>query len=97
MTTIIKIEETIRDYVESLDYEFSARRDIIAFMIENNMNINSEAFGQYQKEMMEFKVKFSTAKKELEERYVLPILKDNQKAQWMLDYQTCELIITEQE
>lgn len=97
MITTIQIEESIRDYIEALDYEYSARRDIISFMLENNMSTTSESFNKYQKEMMEFKVKFATAKQELEEKYVQPLLKENQTVSWKLDYSTCELTITEQE
>lgn len=92
-TREIIIEDSIRDLIESLDYEYSTRKDAIAFMVSNNMNINTDSFKQYQQEMIEFNVKFIEAKKQLEEKYVLPVI-DDYKVNWTLDYRTSKLIIT---
>jgi hypothetical protein len=90
----IKVDESVRDYVESLDYEYSSRKDAITFMLSNNMNINTDAFRAYQKEMAEFSAMFNTAKREIEKQYVLPIIGDK-KVTWTLDYSTCILTIEE--
>ena len=89
----IIIEESVRDFIESMDYEYSARRDAITFMLSNNMDINTDAFKQYQKEMIEYNIKFVEAKKQLEEKYVLPIIGEH-KVKWSLDYETAKLTVT---
>ena len=84
--TIVKVEESVRDYVESLDYEFSSRRDAVAFMISNNMDITTEAFKSYQREMTEYNAQFTQAKGELEKKYVLPVT-NGKACRWSLNYQ----------
>ena len=90
---VIKVEESIRDYVESIDYEWSTRRDAVVFMLSNGMNTNTDAFKAYQKEMTEFGAQFTQAKAEVERKYVLPETK-GKACRWSLDYQTAELTIT---
>lgn len=89
---IIKIDESIRDLVEAYDYEYNSRKELIAFMISNNMDINTDAFNKYQKEMQEFLVLFNTAKEEISKKYVNELL-DGRNAKWTLDYSSCELTV----
>ena len=88
----IKIDEKIRDLVESYDYEYNSRKELIAFMLSNNMDINTDAFRKYQKEMQEFLVQFNTAKEEISRKYVENLL-EGRNAKWTLDYATCDLTI----
>lgn len=90
---VIKVEPSVRDYVEGLDYEYSTRRDLVAFMISNNMDTTTDSFEKYQKEMGEYSVKFKLAKQEIEDQYVKPIIGDK-KVRWVLNYRDCELTIT---
>lgn len=92
-TQVIKVEEKVRDYVESLDYEYSTRRDLVSFMLANNMSTDTDAFRKYQDEMAEFNAKFKMAKNEIEKTYVLPVIGDK-KVRWSLSYDTAELTIT---
>ena len=89
---ILKIDKSVVDYIERLDYEQGARKGLIAFMISSNMDISTEAFHKYQDELLEYQIKFDTAKHELEEKYILPIIGDN-KVNWSLNYRNQELII----
>lgn len=89
---IIKIDEKIRDLVESYDYELNARKELIAFMLSNNMEIDTDSFRKYQKEMNEFFVKFVTIKNEISNRYIIPIT-DGKEVNWKLDYASCEITI----
>ena len=89
---IIKIDEKIRDLIESYDYEYNSRRDIIAFMLSNNMDISTESFKKYQKEMQDFLVMFNTAKEEISKKYVNDLI-EGKNAKWTLDYASCELTI----
>jgi hypothetical protein len=90
---VVTVEESDRNHVESMDYECAARRDAVTFMLANNMDITTEAFKAYQKEMTEFNTKFSKAKSEIEKKYVFPVT-DGKKVRWTLDYQSCQLTIT---
>lgn len=92
-TKIIKVEPAVRDYVEGLDYEYSTRRDLVAFMISNNMDTTTDSFVKYQKEMGEYNTKFKMAKQEIEDQYVKPVIGDS-KVRWVLNYRDCELTIT---
>lgn len=90
---VIKVDEKIRDYIESIDYELGARKELVAFMLENNMKVNTDAFKKYQHELTEYSIKFKLAKNELEKQYVFPAIGDA-KVNWRLDYSTSELTIT---
>ena len=90
---VIKIEEAVRDYVEGLDYEYSVRRDLVSFMLSNNMSTDTDAFKKYQTEMAEYNAKFKIAKNEIEKQYILPIIGDK-KVRWVLNYDTAEVTIT---
>jgi len=93
MIKVVKVPEEKKTYVESLDYERSSRRDIIAFMLTQNMDIRSDSFKAYQKEYMEFDVMFNKAKDIIEKTYV-PEEDRNKGCSWSLDYETCNLTIT---
>lgn len=90
----IKIDETLKNLAEAYDYEYSTRRDTITFMLTNNMDITTDSFKAYQKEMNEFYVKFNKVKDEIQNQYVLPIIGDK-KVSWTLNYETGLLTITE--
>ena len=96
ITKTVVIDESIRDLIESYDYEYNSRKELISFMIANNMDITTESFKAYQKEMTHFLVKFNTAKEEISKKYVYPIIGDKE-ATWNLSYPTCELTINYQE
>lgn len=95
-TINVKVDEKIRDLVESYDYEYSTRRDAVTFMLSNNMDITTDSFKAYQDEMRKYNVLFSKAKSELEKVYVLPV-SEGKKATWSLDYETAELSIVIEE
>lgn len=88
----IPISPNEANYIEGLDYEQSARRDIISFMLEKNMNVNTDAFKQYQKEQSVFHAEFQMAKQEIEQRYIPEEWKGHQ-VNWSLDYHTCIMSI----
>jgi len=86
-TKEISINAETVNYIEGIHYELSARKDIIAFMLSNDMKTDTEAFQQYQKELSEFYAKFNLAKKELESMYIPPEWKGHE-VNWTLDYVT---------
>lgn len=90
----IIIDNELKNYIESLDYEYQSRKDLIVFMLANNMNINTESFQKYQNEMTEYFIKFNIAKQELEKKYIKPVIGDH-VVNWSLDYATNTLSIEE--
>ena len=47
----IKIDEDISTKIEALQYEIDTRKDVIAFMIASDMNMETDAFKKYSKEL----------------------------------------------
>ena len=92
MKKIVKIDEKLRDMIESYDYEINARKYLISFMLSNNMNIDTPNFSKYQDELKNFIMLYERAKSDVSEIYVDPLRKDHD-ATWRLIYKTCELHI----
>lgn len=91
--TIIKknLPEDVVNAIEAVSYELEARKDVIAAMLDRNADISTDAFNAYQKELVEFKVKFETLKKEIQKEFVDDV---PSAVHWDLDYATRELSIT---
>ena len=88
----LEVAREIVDIVESYDYEYSARKDVISNIVANGMSIDNDIFKKYQREMIEFNVQFNQAKKEVEEKYVIPAT-NGALCSWTLDYSTGKLTI----
>lgn len=86
----IKIEEEVCSYLQRLEYEITARRSVISFMIHKEMDIKSETFEAYHKELIELLAEFELVKSEAIQKY---IPKDGKFERWSLDYATNILTI----
>lgn len=92
MIAKILVPDEIVNEIQALDVETSARRDLIAFMITNNMNVDTEQFNKYQMEYNKYFKLFDIAKTNFENDFV--------KAQyptaenWELLYASREVVIT---
>jgi len=84
-TIIVSTED--RDMVQRADVEMSSRRDVITFMINNNMNISTERFNEYQNDYNNKYLAFEQAKQYLQDKY----LSNTPVINWHLNYHTCEL------
>ena len=87
----VPMPEEFCNYVESLMYETNARKDVIAFMIDRNVD-NKERFDQYHKEYLEFYAQYELVKQEIQKTYVDEVYGD-QAIRWNLNFQTQELEI----
>lgn len=83
MTKII-LNEGICNYIESLQYDLEARKTIIAFMLQNDFNVNSKSFKAYQEGFRQALIKYDVAKNELQKRYGI-------KGKWTLNFAEREL------
>ena len=89
----VEIPEEIVSTVQKYDIERCARRDIILYILENNINIPEERLEKYQKEYDEKYFSFEVAKSEIEKNYVKPLVKDA-SCSWNLDYESHIITIT---
>lgn len=89
MKNKIEIPVEVSNHMEGLMYDVNARKDLLAFMINNNMS-NSEDFKIYHKEYVDSLVTYEKAKKQLSAEY---IEKDYPNCSWVLDFATHTLNI----
>ena len=82
----IKISDGLCTYLESLNYEVNAIRDLIERMkFEDNEKVNNFWLNKY----VEIYTEYELAKKELEKEYIIPNYGNN--VQWYLDFKTGEI------
>lgn len=84
---VIIVTEEDRNIVQSADIACSAHRDIITFILSNNIDIPAERFQAYQAEYEKKFSAFEQAKEDLQQKYLAGIPAIN----WNLEYATCEL------
>lgn len=89
-TIEIIIDDAVIDEIEMLGYEYESRKSVVAEMLSSNMNTNTDSFKKYEREMLEFKIQFEQAKKEIEKIYVNPV---ENGSHWNLDYESKTLTI----
>ena len=83
----IDLDEEFVNLLEAYDHEYTSRKDVIAYMISNDMGTSNETFKQYQKEMIEFNVKFNAMKDVIQEQYIKPLQDSGEKpSRWQVDY-----------
>ena len=70
MITKISVPSNIVNEIQALDVEVAARRDLIAFMLTNNMNVNTEQFNKYQTEYNNYFKLFDKAKSDFENNFI---------------------------
>lgn len=83
----IIVSEEDRDMLQRADITCSAHRDVITFILGNDVKVSDERFKQYQ---TEYEVKFAAfeqAKQDLQNKYLNGIPAKS----WNLEYATCEL------
>lgn len=93
---VIEIQRDLVDYIEGLQYEVDARRDIITFMLSNNMDTSSDAFERYHLEYQEFVIQYREAKKQLEDIFITDELKKEfgcVQLGWNLDFESGKLTV----
>lgn len=93
MIKTITVPEEIRDKAQKANIERDARRDILLYIMQNDINIPEERIARYQKEYDEKYLAFDQAKSIIEKEYVMPAT-DGKALNWSLDYHTCVVSIT---
>lgn len=93
----INIPIEIKNLIQKFDIEANSRKEIIEYVLLNNINITNEHFQQYQQDYEKRLYEFNIAKQELVNKYILPKLKENTKYNWNLDYTTSILTVEVEE
>ena len=95
-TKKIIVDQELTNYVERLGREVEGCKEVIAFMLENNKSITTDAFKSYRAEYNEVKAEFDLARQDVEDKYVPQMLKDIDGANtsWNLDYASSTITIT---
>lgn len=93
MIKTITVPEEVRNITQKANVERDARRDILLYIMQNDINIPEERIARYQKEYDEKYLEFEQAKSIIEKDYVKPAT--NGKAlNWSLNYSNCVVSIT---
>ena len=93
MIKTITVPEEIRTAAQKANVERDARRDILLYIMQNDVNISQERINQYQKEYDDKFFEFEKIKNVIEKEYVQPAV-DGKASKWSLDYDTCTVTIT---
>lgn len=93
MIKTIIIPENIRDMAQKANVERDARRDILIYIMQNNLNISEERIANYQKEYDKKYFEFEQVKSAIEKEYVMPAT-EGKASNWSLDYSSCVVTIT---
>ena len=93
MIKTITIPEELRTKVQRANVERDSRRDILLYIMQNNIEIPEERMQKYQKEYDEKFLEFEQAKDIVEKEYVMPAT-DKKALNWSLNYSDCVVSIT---
>lgn len=93
MTKKIKIEDrNLIDKLQMLSVEVNSRKELLAFMIQNNSYIMAkDAFDKYHKEYQELFAEYDRTKNELQNTYIFP--EHQGTVDWSLDFASGELTL----
>ena len=82
------------NYIELLAYETESRKKLLAFM--KKINVDDDKYDELFKEYFQFYVQYEQAKRELEDNFLKPKLK-NKNFSWTLHFNIgeCEIEFNE--
>lgn len=83
----LKVTQEWVNRIEALQYETNARRELVAYMIGNSYDTESDSYIKYHTEYMDFFKKLEEAKEEFAREYVYPEANGKQ-IPWNLDFKT---------
>ena len=89
----ITIPEELKNQVQKANLERDSRRDILLYIMQNNIDIPKQRMVEYQEEYDKKFLEFDKMKKIIEKEYVMPAT-DGKAFNWFLDYQTNIVSIT---
>ena len=96
MIKTITIPEEVRNMVQKANTERDSRRDLLLYIMQNDVNIPEERYKRYEAEYNEKFLAFEQAKTIIEKEYIIPAT-NGKKSNWSLDYETCIVTINTDE
>ena len=91
-TKIVHIsDKKFVDDVANFYYEVNGRRELISYMLNNDMRTDTPAYRRYHQDYMNYYIQYVKMKDELENKYVYAEI-DN-PISWNLDFETYEIVI----
>jgi hypothetical protein len=92
-TQVVIVDEKLSSYIESLQYEVNARKELLLAMMQPSIKsqVDKTDFEAYHKEYVECMAKYDAAKHELEKTYIKPQFPD--MVSWGLDFESRELTV----
>ena len=91
-TKIIPVHEEIVLEIEKLQYEVNARKEVIAYLINKNIDMDNTTFIKYNDEYLEYYIKYNMAKNKVEKDFVYTAVEN--PINWNLDFGTKKITIT---
>ena len=86
----IQVTQEWVNKIEALQYEVTARQNLVAFMIENGHNMDSDNYKRYNSEYLDFFKQLEEAKEAFANEYVYPQT-NGKRVSWNLDFAAKEV------
>lgn len=88
-------QESLINYIQGLSIEVESRKELISFMLSNNMDTSTSQFTKYEKEYAHFYAEYSIAKQKLEQLIKTEFIQEDEiLLSWNLIFETQELELT---
>lgn len=88
----IKIDKTICENIETLQFEVESRKDIIVQFLAGGVKMDTEMFTKYHKDYQDFHKRYNKAKQDMVEKYLGA---EGRSKNWTLEFATGELTVEE--
>lgn len=93
MTKKIIISEEISNNLERLQYEVESRKQILAYIINKDVDFLNQFFNKYYDEYIYFFIEYNLMKNDFEKKYLKNII-DKNFIKWSLDFNTREVVVS---
>ena len=87
---VIKIPEDICNKIQMLQYELDAHKELLAHMINAGVDVNTDAFKEYNKQYEDIFTEYNRVKQELQTTRLEPNV-DSKLLKWNLNFITTEV------
>lgn len=90
---VIEIPEELSTYIELLHYEVNALQDLLVRIATSQDTIPESLSNHWTNRYIEKYMEYDLAKQNLEKKYVIPTLEENEKVNWSLNFESHEVVI----
>lgn len=93
MKKTLKVDSEIVVELQRLSVAVESRKELISFMISNDMDLTSPKFKEYEDEYEKYYFQYSALKKELEDKVLASKFGKDNLLRWNLDFATEEVTV----